>query len=235
MRIRSLMAAMALASGGLVWAVPAVVAECPPRDIAPDRHLDVRYAFTATVVEVSGDVDPPGPNGGSFDWHVELHVERVYRGNVPTEISFNGWTSQCWFGVRGDQLRVGERVFVAGQRLRLAQFPTDPFAGDLALWIQTGDHWRYALDVLTYDQGTPLDPDSRAVREASTTSEILALVRSDAPDTSIGTAAAAPPPTAPPFALLAAAFLFGLGASVWRLRRQRFVVDEAGVPEPHGQ
>lgn len=220
MQIRSLSATLSLVGLALMWTVPSVMAECSPGDTPPDRHLDVGYAFTATVVEVSSDVDPPRPDGAPFNWHVVLQVDRSYRGDVPVEIVFNGWTAQCWFGVRGDQLQVGERLFVAGQRLRLERFPTDPFAGDLALWTWTGERWRYARDVLTYDGPlTPLDPDSRAVRAASTTGEILALIRADAPDTSI-TSRDEPHPATPPLATLGLAFVGGLGACAWRLRRR---------------
>jgi hypothetical protein len=219
MRVRSLTAALVLAAGTLAWAVPAVLAECPPRDGPADRHLDVGYAFTATVTELSSQVDPPREGNADFDWHVVLDVDRTYRGEVPAEIVFNGWTAQCWFGVRGDQLHLGERVFVAGQRLRLERFPTDPFSGDLALWTWTGQRWKYARDVLTYDRTTRLDPDSRMVRAASTTTAILALIRSDAPDTSTAMSGDLPD-DAPPIALLVSALLIGFSASVWRLRRR---------------
>lgn len=218
MRVRSLLAALALAAGALAWAVPTVLAECPPRDGAADRHLDVGYAFTATVTDVSNQVDPPRQGSADFDWHVALHVDRTFRGEVPDDIVFNGWTAQCGFGVRGDQLHVGERVFVAGQRLQPERFPTDPFAGDLALWTRTGGEWRYARDVLTYDQTTRLDPDSSAVRAATTTPEILALIRTGAPDTSTA-APDEPPIAAPPVAVFGIALLIGLGAAAWRLRR----------------
>ena len=53
MRISRLMISIALAAAALAGLAPAVLAECMFSDEVPDRHLDVGFAFIATVVEAS--------------------------------------------------------------------------------------------------------------------------------------------------------------------------------------
>ncbi len=170
-------AIVALAGGMLVAAGPsAVLAECTNFPVAADGHLDVGYAFTARVAEASRNVDPPS-GGAPYDWHVVLVVDDVHLGDVPDRLVYNGWTVGC-HELRGDDLRTGDRLFIAAQHLRLGELPTDPIWGDVAAWRRVDGGWRFDERAMAYGASEAYYP--AAVREARTTAEILAIVRDGA-------------------------------------------------------
>jgi hypothetical protein len=100
--------------GAVLWLVASagvVHAECFP---PPDDFPRPRFAFTATVQEVSNRV-APAPDMADFDWHLVLDVEHRYRGSVPDQLVANGWDQGCdWTGVR---VHEGDRLLVATQRV----------------------------------------------------------------------------------------------------------------------
>jgi hypothetical protein len=172
----SLLAATALA--------PVALGECSAFDRPPDRTLNVGYAFMATVVEASGDVDPPRRDNADYTWHVELRIDRVYAGDVPKQLIFNGWSVGC-HSIRGNKLNMGDRILVAVEDLNLRHLPGEPVSGDTVVWRRAEGQWHYARKVV----GSPESPAdeflSPAILGARTTSDILAIVDSAAPpDTS---------------------------------------------------
>jgi hypothetical protein len=86
-----LAAGLAIALSGAF--APAALAECtdwPPR---ANERLDVAYAFIATVTEGTNTIDPAQPDTADFNWHVELRVDRLYRGQLPERMSYSGWAN----------------------------------------------------------------------------------------------------------------------------------------------
>lgn len=215
---RRLSAAVALAALLLTTATPIALAECMGWPIRATERLDVGYAFTATVAEASADVDPPKPDNADFDWHVELAVERTYRGHVPDRLVFNGWDVGCHF-LRGDRLRTGDRIFVATERLDLNWLPTDPLSGDVVVWKRTGDGWVLYADALDYGSDEVFYP--KAARSATTIAEMLQLVSaSSVPDTSTLPADQRRGANTP-IPALALAFMAGLLVALKRVSRPR--------------
>jgi hypothetical protein len=157
---------------------PAAVAECmdwPPR---ANERLDVAYAFMATVVEASNTIDPDNPDSADFNWHVELRVDRLYRGRLPKRISYSGWAVGC-HELRGDRLSTGDRVFIVSNVFRDEPRPpgADPFAGidaGVIAWKRVEGRWRFYEEAL--DSGSDGQFYSAAARRATTTAEILRLV-----------------------------------------------------------
>jgi hypothetical protein len=179
---RRVPAAVVLAALLLTTAAPSAVAECMDWPIGTTERLDVAYAFSAMVMEASRDVDPPKPDNADFDWHVELAIDRSYRGDVPERLVYNGWDVGC-HELRGDGLRTGDRIFVATERLDISHLPGDPFDGDVVVWKRTGDGWALHADALRYRSDEEFYP--KAARTATTTAEILRLVSAaSVPDTS---------------------------------------------------
>jgi hypothetical protein len=70
------------------------LAECMDWPPLADQRLEVTYAFTATVTAASNRVDPADVNSAAFDWHVELRIDRVYRGRLPGRLTYNGWAER---------------------------------------------------------------------------------------------------------------------------------------------
>jgi hypothetical protein len=180
---RRLLVALALAAGLLTVPSASVFAECTNPPIGATDHLDVAHASSATVTEASTAVDPTLPGLAPFDWHVELGVERIYRGHAPHRLAYNGWQVGCHL-LRGDKLQAGDQIFVATQTLRVAQDGRDPFAtGDVLVWKRTGDRWAFYSDALAYGFDERFYP--AAARDATTTRQILRLVMAGSvPDTS---------------------------------------------------
>lgn len=114
----------------LLWVIASagsVSAECFPQ---PDDFPRPRFAFTATVSEVSDRVAPSLPGNADFDWHLALDVGREYRGAVPDRLEANGWDAGCDF--TGVQVAEGDRLFIAAERLD----PGGPrlITGKVLLW-----------------------------------------------------------------------------------------------------
>lgn len=169
----------------LMTLAPTASAECMSWSIRSSERPAVGYAFIATVTEASADVDPV-TDMADYDWHIELAVERVYRGTVPDSFSYNGWDVGCHF-LRGDHLRTGDRLFIATESIAQWGVPSDPFDGDVLVWVRDGGRWQ--LHTTALDYGTDRDFYPRAARIATTTADIVAIVSSARlPDTSTVTA-----------------------------------------------
>lgn len=171
---------------------PVALAECmdlPPRANEP---IDAANAFVATVVDASNDIDPTSADGPEFDWHVELRVDRLYRGRIPDRLSYNGWAVGC-HELLGDHLHAGDRLFIVSNVYRERPTPpgADPFAwidAQVLAWRLVDGRWSFYEDALDY--GTDREFYPRAARQATTTAEILRLAdRGFLPDTSTDPAA----------------------------------------------
>ena len=93
-RLLASFAAVALVSLWIGVAPPAVVAECFPRPPA-GSPIPIAYAFAATVVDLSTEVDQEAKDAGEGDglvWQMEMQVDDVYRGSVPARLSLTGYT-----------------------------------------------------------------------------------------------------------------------------------------------
>lgn len=205
-------AASALAGLAIALGASAVLAECPPGE--DDLHLDVRYAFVATVAEASRDVGPRVPDSAPFDWHLELDVDRIYAGDVPDTIAFDGWDAGC-SAPRGDQMTTGDRVFITSEHFRLTDLPRNPMWGDFLMWRWVDGRWAF------YEEATGWTGEDRwltaAMQNASSTSSILRLVRASVPDTATDGAMVERNVTRGPVLLVA--FVVGALLLVVRVRR----------------
>ena len=184
-RIATGSVAAMLAAAGIATGTSDVLAECPP---GPDDHrLDVGYAFIAKVDEASRDVGPPVDGNAPFDWHVELNVERVYRGDLPDRFAFDGWDAGC-SPLRGDQLQAGDRVFILAEDFELAP-PRDPLSGDFLMWRDDGADWSYDAEAI----GARVDETwlTARMRTLTRTSEIVRLALTP-PDTATRPSTGAP-------------------------------------------
>jgi hypothetical protein len=218
MRIAIGLAASVIVASALA---PAALGECPAFNRPPDQTLNVGYAFLATVVEASDDVDPPQRGNTAYMWHVELRVDHVYTGRVPRHLVFNGWDVGC-HSIRGDYLRTGDRIFVAIENLGLRALPTEPFSGDTVVWRWADGRWHYARNLV----GVPEYPADEflppAIGRAATTADIVAIIRAAQPpdtSTSQGSKPEPVPPGGPSWALLAPVGLLGLLVSMHRSKR----------------
>jgi hypothetical protein len=165
----------------------AVVAECFPRAEA-GSPIPVAYAFTATVLDVSTEVDQEAKDAGEGDgliWHMELQVDHVHRGSVPARLSLTGYTlahRSCSYFL-GEQTRVGEKLFVAVDD-QVALASNTSLFGQLLLWHRVNDRWSFYERALKDEQEDPASYPS-AAREARTTQQILAAIASVAPNTDV--------------------------------------------------
>lgn len=173
---RTLGIALPVATLLLAASAGSVSAECSQQ---PDPFPRMSYAFTAQVTEVSDRVAPGLPDMSAFDWHVELEVERSYRGEVPDRLEANGWEVGCSF--TGIEVKTGERLFIAAESMDF----NDPrlVSGSVLLWRGIGGgRWEFYADAL---QDGALTYPTAAVR-ADSTDEILAVLRDlPAPNTSV--------------------------------------------------
>ncbi|MGK2850062.1 MAG: hypothetical protein ACSLFN_04025 [Candidatus Limnocylindrales bacterium] len=210
------MAASLLLAGSLfVILAPTASAECMSWPIRSSDRPDIGYAFIATVTEASADVDP-APDMADYDWHIEMAVERTYRGQPPETLSYNGWDVGCHF-LRGDHLRTGDRLFIATERIADWGVPSDPFDGDVLVWIR--DDGRWMLHAKALDWGTDRDFYPRVARAARTTADIVAIVSSARlPDTATVATAASDDDRPPPASWLTMIATF-LGAAFVMSRR----------------
>jgi hypothetical protein len=162
---RTLMAAMPIAALTMLALVDPVSAECSPQ---PVPFPQMRYAFTATVREFSHRVPEELPES-YFDWHLELDVNKTYRGDLPHRLEANGWDVGCDF--TGVEVRAGERVFIAAEDIDVG----DPrlVTGSMLIWRDVGGgRWAFYADAL--QDGARTYPIA-AVR-ADTTAEIIAVL-----------------------------------------------------------
>lgn len=163
---RTLKAAMPVAALVMLASVGPVSAECFPQ---PDPFPQMRYAFTATVRQFSDEVAVDPPKDSYFDWHLELDVNRTYRGDLPRRLEADGWDVGCDF--TGVEVRAGERVFIAAEDVDLG----DPrlVTGSILIWRDVGGgRWAFYAEAL---QDGALTYPIAAVR-ADTTDEILAVL-----------------------------------------------------------
>jgi hypothetical protein len=174
----------------------------------------VKFAFTATVTEVSDEVDPPMADGAPFDWHVELAVSRAFRGDLPGRLTLDGWDAGCSF-MRPEGLHGGDQIFMTLDRLDLERNPS--LFGQMLLWHRSGDGWAFAEDALEGGHDAASWP--LAARRAHTTREILTMIEaSPLPDTSTSPGKT---PGSTPIALLVAAFAVTLAISLRHATRRR--------------
>jgi hypothetical protein len=165
-----------------VSAVPSVaLAECLHSPLFGDDRPTIRHAFRATVTEQSADVDPTG--GYPWDWHVELAVEDVYLGELPSRIAYNGHSGESGgcHALWPDQFQEGERVFIAVNEYTPRDWLGDPFGEQALAWTWADDHWVFDMDAVPVSYGS--DYDATAAQAATTLPEILAFIGS-LPDTS---------------------------------------------------
>jgi hypothetical protein len=175
--LRRTVLALAIALAIPTVFAPAALAECmdsPPR---ADERVEISHAFTATVIEASNTIDPAHPDSAEFNWHVELRVERVYRGEIPRRLAYNGWSVGC-HELQGDRLHTGDRLFIASNVFVAEPSPpgADPFAwigAHVLAWRRTEGGWRFYEDALDYGFDRAFYP--AAARRATTTAEILRL------------------------------------------------------------
>jgi hypothetical protein len=209
MIVRPMLIAAPLALVALALGATVALAECPPGP--DDTQLNVGYAFTATVVEASDDVGPSVPENAPFDWHLELTTDRVYLGDVPDGFTFDGWSAGC-YGIRGDQMQAGDRLFVLSEHLDLRFLPRDPLHGDFLMWKRVDGQWAYYADALGENVEDVWITD--AMRDASTTSAIVRLATANPPDTATEPRSSHGVPGLP----LVAAFLAGCAVAGLRMR-----------------
>jgi hypothetical protein len=189
-----LLSAIALAALWTGVAPRAVEAECFPRP-AVGTGIPIAYAFTATVLDLSTEVDQEAKDAGEGDgliWHLELDVGHVYRGSVPARLSLTGHTLShlsCSYFL-GEQTRVGETLFVAVDDQVNIKSNTDLF-GQLLLWQRVNDRWTFYESALR--DGLDRTSYPNAARNARTTQQILAAIAPGAPNTAIVSAAAREP------------------------------------------
>jgi hypothetical protein len=197
-------------------------AECMSYPIRATDQLDVGFAFTATVTESSADVDPPKPNNAPFAWHVELDIERVYRGRLADRLVFNGWQAGC-HRLRGNALRTGDRIFVVSNVFRPDPARVDPFwtmDAEVLVWKAVNDGWTFYADVLEYGSDPEFYPPN--ARSATTTGEILALI-ADAPVPDTSTAAIQVRDSPWRLVLLACTFVIAFAGLCARFSRARHI------------
>ena len=157
---------------------PAVLAECTDTPPRADERLNVAHAFAATVTKASNTIDPDNPDTADFNWHVELRVDRLYRGELPRRLSYSGWAVGC-HELRGDQLHAGDRLLVVSNVFTDAprQPGADPFAAtnaNVVAWKRVDGNWRFYEEALDYGADRRFYP--AAARRATTTAEILRLL-----------------------------------------------------------
>ena len=189
-----LLAAITLAALWTGVAPGAVMAECFPRTV-PGTGAPITYAFTATVLDSSTEVDQAAKEAGEGDgliWHLDLEVGHVYRGSVPARLSLTGHTlSHLSCGdFLGEQTRVGDTLFVAVDDQVDIKSNMDLF-GQLLLWQRVDDQWTFYESALRDGQDRASYPD--AARNARTTQAILAAIAPAAPNTAIVSDAASDP------------------------------------------
>jgi hypothetical protein len=87
-----------------------------------------------------------------------MSVDEVYAGDVPAVVVSEGWSAGC-AALRGDQLRVGDRVVITTSLL--PRGPDDlRWRGHSLVWRATPDGWRlyrWALSVSTRFSSLPND------------------------------------------------------------------------------
>jgi hypothetical protein len=163
--------ALVLMSTGVVALPTATHAEC----LGPLPSQDVRdyvgVAFTATVVEVSDETDPPLPGNTPFNTKVVLDVDRVYRGWVEDLQHWNEWDAGCSW-LRPHSLKEGQELFISADRLDPKRKRSPGF---LLIWRQHDDGWRFFSKALSY-AGPPPDYYPPEARAATTTRQIRDLV-----------------------------------------------------------
>jgi hypothetical protein len=191
---RALASALAIATLWIGFNPTGVTAECFPR--VPDATpLTADFAFTATVTAVATEPDEKSLAAGEGDgslWRVELLVERVHRGDVPSgSIVWTGHTLRhlsCNNDLLGERLHPGERLFVAIEDQFAFLTAPEPY-GRVLLWKSDGGRWTFYDEALADDVDVDAGPYPRAARDANTTQAILAAISGRIPDTATESAA----------------------------------------------
>ena len=153
---RALLAGLLALSGAVATPV-STVAECGPLGVTDDIRDYIGVAFTATVAEVTDEVDAPMADAAPFNWKVVLDVDRVYRGNVEETLHWNGWGAGC-SGIRPGMFKPGQRYFISTARLD-PEGMRAPGPYTLA-WKQVGDRWPFHNRVLKTSYGSK-PPEAR--------------------------------------------------------------------------
>jgi hypothetical protein len=207
---RSLVPAIALGATLMMALAPTVLAECTWGPPPADDPFKARFAFTATVTEASDAVDPARPGEPPFDWHVELTIDRTYRGELPQQLILNGRVEDCSYLI-GQRLHEGDRLFIALDRHDL---DWDGLYGQMLAWRGVGGRWTFDQDLLNYGSDARFYP--KQAREATTTAQIISIIEAFVvPDTATGAATRLGATTLPPVLLL---IVFAV-ATVAALRR----------------
>lgn len=145
-RIHILLAAV-LALGGAIAHPSVTEAECGPPLPANDIRDYIGVAFTATVADVTDEVDAPMADAAPFNWKVVLDVDRVYRGTVEETLHWNGWGAGC-SGIRPAMLKKGQRLFVSMDRLDPEGMRAPGYF--TLIWREDDDDWRFFKKALSY-------------------------------------------------------------------------------------
>jgi hypothetical protein len=180
-------ASISLALFLLTFTVAPVFAECfpPPPAGSP---IDRPYAFTATVRDITTEVDQQSIDlgeGPGVRWRTTLDVTHAHRGSIPEEMVLSGTTSEAGNGggctyFLGDRVTTGETLFIALDK-QVDLRTNSALFGNLLLWRQGNDGWEFHEAAL---QGGAVPGTYPAeARDAHTTAQVLAAIGSLAPDT----------------------------------------------------
>ncbi|HET9852607.1 MAG TPA: hypothetical protein VFP56_08905 [Candidatus Limnocylindrales bacterium] len=203
--------------GLLLGATPSsVFAECSNLIAGEGKDLNLTAAFLATVTVASDDVDP-NADGNAWDWHVELTVDDVYRGNVPKALAFNGYDGGC-AEFQGGALQPGDTIIVAAEELPLDYLPAAPFEGHSVVWHRISDGWSFFADAVAGEVRFGFYPE--AAHAADSRAEILRFIASHsmpATDTDPGGEPAAQRNSG---LMIALASAVALGVGLIRFRRR---------------
>lgn len=175
---------LAIASAWLLPLAPPANAECFPRPDA-STPFDIDWAFIATVRSVSlvhdDEVEAAG-EGDGYQWTDVLVVGRVIDGATEGPLTWRGHTLShlsCNTDLLGEELDVGDRLFIAGEDWLDGQTPA-PY-GRLLVWRRVDGAWLFDESLLRNSrQADNAYPDS--ARGTHTTTELLALLAA-MPDT----------------------------------------------------
>jgi hypothetical protein len=203
--------AVVTASAWLLPLVPPADAECFPRADA-STPFDLDWAFIATVRSVSlvhdDEVEAAG-EGDGYRWTAVFDIDRVIDGPAEDPLTWRGHTLghlSCGMDLRGENLAIGDRLFMAGEAT----------SRRLLVWRREDGAWRFDPSLLR--DSRPADNAYPATaRGTHSTSELLALLAA-MPDTA--TADAQTPVEAGRGAHVLGSILGILIAGSWYARRR---------------
>ena len=167
---------LAIASAWLLPLAPPANAECFPRPDA-STPFDIDWAFIATVMSVSlvhdDEVEAAG-EGDGYRWTAVFDIDRVIDGSAEDPLTWRGHTLghlSCGMDLRGENLAVGDRLFMAGESTYRR----------LLVWRRVDGAWLFDASLLR-DSRPAANAYPDTARGTHSTSELLALLAA-MPDT----------------------------------------------------